>query len=115
MTEVTEMKQPPTEFGEYNFPSRDRIELYGDDQLINIWWRGNIFIVCPNCARVPRAMKWGDFVSNVVVPWASADPDFDASRVTNWKRDDQPISPKDDDTVEGLGIEHKGLVSFELA
>lgn len=115
MTETTQMVQPPTEFGEYNFPSRDRLELFGDDQLINVWWRGNIFIVCPGCFRVPRSMKWVDFVSGVVGPWASADPDFDAARVTNWKMDDKAISPKDDDTIEGLGIEHKGLVSFELA
>lgn len=115
MTETTEMAQPPTQFGEYNIPSRDHISLYGDDQLVNVWWRGNVFIVCPGCFRVPRTMKWGDFVSQVMAPWASADPDYDASRVTNWKKDDEAIDPKDDDTFESLGIEHKGLVSFELA
>lgn len=115
MTETTQMQTPPTEFGEYNFPSRDRIELYGDDQLINVWWRGNVFIACPGCFRIPRGMKWGDFMSQAVVPYGSADPDFDVTRVSNWKMDDTPFDPKDDDTIEGLGIEHKGLVSFELS
>lgn len=115
MTDTTEMVQPPTEFGEYNFPSKDHISLYGDDQLIHVWWRQNYFIACPGCFRVPRAMTWGAFVSEIVTPWASVDPDFDRSRVTNWKMDDQAIAPNDDDTLEGLGIEHKGLVSFELS
>lgn len=114
MTETTEMKQPPTQFGEYNFPSRDRIELYGDDQLLNVWWRGNVFIVCPGCFRVPRAMKWGEFVSGILTPWASMDPDFDIAKVANWQMDDTPFTPKDDDTFESLGVEHKGLISFEL-
>ncbi|WP_432557896.1 phenol hydroxylase subunit P4 [Granulicoccus sp. GXG6511] len=111
----SEMVPPPTEFGEYNFPSRDHISLYGDDQLVNVWWRGTVFNVCPSCFRVPRNMKWSDFVANVVTPWASKDPDYDASRVTKWQMDDTAIEPKDDDTLESIGVEHKGLVSFEIA
>lgn len=113
--EPAEFKAPPTEFGEYNFPSRDHISLYGEDQLLHVLWRGNIFIVCAGCFRVPRAMKWADFVAGVLTPWASADPDFDVSRVANWKKDDTAFEPKDDDTIEGLGIEHKGVISFELS
>ncbi|MFV0459215.1 MAG: phenol hydroxylase subunit P4 [Actinomycetales bacterium] len=111
----TQMVSPPTAFGEYNFPSRDRIELFGDDQLVNVWWRGNIFIVAPGCFRVPRAMTWADFTAQVVGPWAAADPDFDADKVTAWHLDDTPIEPSPEDTLESLGIAHKGLVSFTLA
>lgn len=113
--ETAEPIQPPTEFGEYNVLSRDRIELFGDDQLINVWWRGTVFNVCPACFRIPRAITWADFITTVVVPWAEKDPDFDASRMTAWRIDDTPFEPKDDDTIEGLGVEHKGLVSFELS
>ena len=113
--EPAKMVPPPTAFGEYNFPSRDHISLYGDDQIIYVWWRGTVFNVCPSCFRVPRNMKWSDFVANVVSPWASKDPDYDASRVTGWQMDETPIEPKDDDTTEGLGIDHKGLVSFVVA
>ena len=80
-TTETVMQQPPTEFGEYNFPSKDRIELFGDDQLVNVFWEGNVFIVGPGCFRVPRAIAWSDFVSDVVGPWAEADPDYDESKV----------------------------------
>lgn len=106
---------PPTTFGKYDFPSKDRIELFGDDQLINVWWKGNVFIVGPGCFRVPRSMTWSDFMENVVYPWAAADPDFDSSKIAGWHKDDEAIEPKPDDTIEGLGIEHKGLVSFTLA
>lgn len=115
VTETPEMAPPPTEFGEYNIPSRDHISLFGDDQLVNVWWRGTVFNVCPACFRVPRNMAWSDFITNMVTPWASKDPDFDVSRMSAWKMDDEPFEPKDDDTIEGLGIEHKGLVSFELS
>ncbi|MDO5499929.1 MAG: phenol hydroxylase subunit P4 [Propionibacteriaceae bacterium] len=109
------MVPPPPAAAQYTFPSRARLDHNGDDQIVNAWWRGTVFNVCPACFRVPRGMTWGDFVATVVAPWAAKDPDFDVSRVTAWKMDDTPIDPNDDDTIEGLGIEHKGLVSFELA
>ena len=114
MTDTTEtvMQQPPTEFGEYNFPSKDRIELFGDDQLVNVFWEGNVFIVGPGCFRVPRSIAWSEFVRDVVGSWAKADPDYDESKVTNWRIDDTPIDPKPTDTLEELGVEHKGLLKF---
>lgn len=114
MTDTTEtvMQQPPTEFGEYNFPSRDRIELYGDDQLVHVFWEGSVFIAGPACFRVPRAIPWSEFVSDVVGPWAEADPAYDAAKVGHWRIDDTPIDPKPTDTLEKLGVEHKGLLKF---
>lgn len=106
------MQQPPSTFGHYEFPSRDRIELFGDDQLIHVFWKGSVFIVAPGAFRVPRAMTWADFTAQVVTPWASADPDFDPAKITGWYKDEEAIEPSDDDTIEGLGIEHKGLVTF---
>jgi len=114
MSDTTEtvMQQPPTEFGEYNFPSRDRIELYGNDQLVHVFWEGSVFIVGPACFRVPRAIPWSEFVSDVVGPWAEADPAYDPAKVGHWRIDDTPIDPKPADTLEGLGVEHKGLLKF---
>ena len=109
------MIQPPSAFGTYDFPSRDRIELFGDDQLVNVFWEGNIFIVAPGCFRVPRTMPWSELYENVIVPWASADPDFDSAKVSNWRIDDEPFEPKPDDTLESLGVVHKGLLKFNCA
>ena len=43
--------------GTYEFPSRSRQELYGDDQLVHLWFQGNMwfcasacFRLCPRCA-----------------------------------------------------------------
>ena len=63
--------------GAYDFPAKDRQELFGDDQLVNVFWEGNTFICAPACFRVPRSMTWADFRAQFVDPWAAADPDFD--------------------------------------
>ena len=47
--------------GEYDFPSRSRQELYGDDQLVHLWWRDNPWFCAAACFRAPKAMTWGDF------------------------------------------------------
>ena len=80
----------------YDFPSRDRLELFGEDQLVHVFWEGNTFIGGPACFRVPRAMTWSEFRSQVLDPWAAADPDFAADRAIDFRRDDEPLNPKPD-------------------
>jgi len=101
--------------GPYDFPAKDRLEMFGDDQLVNVFWEGNTFICGPGCFRVPRAMTWADFRSQVMDPWASADPDYAADRAVDFRRDDEPLNPRPDQTIEQLGIVHKGLIKFRLA
>lgn len=99
----------------YDFPSKDRQELYGDDQLVNVLWDDNLFICGAGCFRVPRAMTWADFKSGVIDPWAAADPDYDPERAADWRRDDEPITPRPDQTLAELGIAHKGLIKFRVS
>jgi phenol/toluene 2-monooxygenase (NADH) P4/A4 len=98
--------------GEYDFPSRSRQELYGDDQLVHVWWRDNPWFCAAACFRAPKAMTWSDFRAAMVDPWASCDPDFDATADFRWTVDDQPVHPAGDQTLEALGVGHKSLVSF---
>ncbi|MCF7550856.1 phenol hydroxylase subunit P4 [Pseudonocardia sp. WMMC193] len=102
----------PALYTEYDFPSRDRIELYGDDQLIHVYWADNMFMCAAACLRAPRAMPWAQFKAAMVDEWAAADPDYDPAAPHSWRRDDEPIEPKPDQTLEELGIPHKGVVSF---
>jgi len=51
--------------GEYTFPSRSRQELYGDDQLVHVWWKGDLWFAATACFRAPKAMSWNDFLANV--------------------------------------------------
>ena len=48
---------------DYDFPSRDRQELYGDDILVNVMWTNNRMFASPACFRAPKAMSWADFKS----------------------------------------------------
>jgi phenol hydroxylase P4 protein len=100
--------------GTYDFPAKDRQEVFGDDQLINVFWEGTTFIAGPGCFRVPRSMTWADFRTQVLDPWAAADPDYDPAKAVDFRRDDEPIEPKPDQTIEELGIAHKGLIKFRL-
>jgi phenol/toluene 2-monooxygenase (NADH) P4/A4 len=99
--------------GDYDFPAKDRQEVYGDDQLVHVKWDGNLFFCAAACFRAPKAMRWADFRSQMVDPLYSGDPDFKPENATNWRVDDRPITPGDDDTFETLGVEHKGLIRFE--
>ncbi len=98
--------------GNYDFPSRSRQELYGDDQLVHVLWRDNLMMCSAACFRAPRAIPFGDFVKTMVEPWAASDPDFDPSAVGSWMLEGETIQPKDDETLADLGVRHKFLLSF---
>ena len=96
----------------YDFPSRSRQELYGDDQLVHVWWRNNLWFCAAACFRAPKAMRWGDFLDGVVYPWAAGDPSFDPATVSGWVLDDEPLDPRREQTLAELGVGHKSLLEF---
>lgn len=101
--------------GAYDFPSKSAQHRYGDDQLIMVWWKGNPWFVAAACFRAPKAMSWADFWNGLFVPYHSEDPDFDAGQ--GWEQFDWVIcgesrTPRAEDTLEGLGATHKGVIAF---
>jgi phenol hydroxylase P4 protein len=98
--------------GTYDFPSRSRQELYGDDQLVNVLWRNNPFLSAAATFRAPKAMSWADFRNVLMDPWAASDPDFDPAGPEDWILDGAPLTPREDQTLEQLGVGHKSLLSF---
>lgn len=98
--------------GAYDFPSRSRQALYGEDQLLHVWWRDNPFLSAAATFRAPKAMSWADFRAALLDPWAGTDPDFDPAAPGGWQLDGVPLTPKDDATLEQLGVGHKSLLSF---
>lgn len=100
---------------DYDFPSADRIENFGDDQLLYVHWAGNPLFCSAAAFRAPRAMTFGDFVAGMVHPWASSDPDFDPSTIVSWELFDQPFQPDADRSLADLGVGHKGLLTFRTA
>jgi phenol/toluene 2-monooxygenase (NADH) P4/A4 len=97
---------------DYDYPSRDRQELYGDDILVNVMWANNLMFCCAACFRAPKAMSWADFKSQMIDPWAASDPDYDPSTPGDWQCNGEGFSPTDDVTLADTGVGHKGLFVF---
>jgi phenol hydroxylase P4 protein len=97
---------------DYEFPSADRVENFGDDQLVYVHWEGNAFLCSAAAFRVPRGIPFGDFVATMVAPWAGSDPDFDPSKVIAWRLFGEPIEVSEGKSLADLGIGHKALLRF---
>jgi phenol hydroxylase P4 protein len=106
---------PVRAIGEYAFPSSSRQELYGDDQLVHVWWKGNPFFVSAQCFRFPKAMPFGDLVG-VLKGFFAADPDFvpDSLDSVQWVIDDAPVTPDPSASLAANGVGHKSLVQFSI-
>ncbi|MCB0905736.1 MAG: hypothetical protein KDB63_01295 [Nocardioidaceae bacterium] len=98
--------------GDYKFPSRSRQELYGDDQLVHVWWKDNPWFCAAACFRAPKAMTWGDFWNALVVPFMEEDPDFDPGRVYSWAIEGREFEPDPSATLEAQGVFHKCVISM---
>jgi phenol hydroxylase P4 protein len=99
---------------DYSFPSADRVENFGDDQLVYVCWRGNPLFCSAACFRVARATPFGEFVAGVVRPWAASDPEFDPAGIRDWKLFDAGLAADPASSLADLGIGHKALLSFAV-
>jgi phenol hydroxylase P4 protein len=101
--------------GHYDFPSADRAELFGDDQLVYVHWRGNLTLCSAATFRAPKAMTWADFRAAMVDDWAASDPDYDAGAVGDWTLDGADFAPDPAASLADQGIGHKSLLTFGTA
>jgi phenol/toluene 2-monooxygenase (NADH) P4/A4 len=98
---------------EYDYPSRDRQENFGDDLLVNVQWVNNRMFGAPACFRVPRAMPWADFKAQLIDPWAASDPGYDPAAPKDWQViGGHAINPDANPSIGDTGVVHKGLISF---
>jgi phenol hydroxylase P4 protein len=97
---------------DYDFPSADRAELFGDDQLVYVHWDGNPLFCSAACFRAPQAIPFGEFVAQLVTPWAASDPDFDPGAIRDWRLFEEPLSADPGRSLADLGIGHKALLHF---
>jgi phenol hydroxylase P4 protein len=100
---------------DYDWPSRSAAELYGDDQLVHVWWRGNPFFVSAQTFRLPKAMPFGELVG-LCKGFFAADPDFvpDAMDTVQWRIDKVDVTPDLSASLEANGVGHKSLVEFSI-
>ena len=101
--------------GAYDFPSRSRQELYGDDQLVSVWFQDTMWFASPAMFRAPREMTWGDFKAQVFVPFAQEDPDYDPDAPRTWTLHGAPFEPDDGQTLSELGVRHKDVIGTRVA
>lgn len=102
--------------GDYDFPSRSRKELYGDDQLVSVWWRDNPWFCSASMHRAPTAMTFGDFYAQMIIPWAQSDPDFDENRpleAFEWTLSGEPFTPDPNTSLADLGVGHKDVIGMK--
>jgi phenol hydroxylase P4 protein len=121
MTLQDTITAPPIHsIGTYDLPSRSAKELYGDDLLVHVWWKGNPWFVAAATFRAPEAMAFGDFWNALFVPYHEEDPDFDASK--GWEqfdwflavnRDEHPVTPTAEATLAEFGVTHKAVLGFK--
>lgn len=97
----------------YEFPSRSRQELYGDDQLVHVMWRNNRMFAAAATFRAPKAMPFADFIGGLVDPWAGSDPKFVSGSNKGWTLDGDPWNPDPAGALADQGVGHKSLITFE--
>ena len=99
----------------YDFPSANREECYGGDINFYIQWEQHLMYACPSAYRAPKAMKFGDFLEQMLRPDYHAHPDtakLDFSKL-EWQRDQQPWQPDLDKSIEDNGIGHMDYLQFK--
>lgn len=101
--------------GPYDYPSADRAENFGDDQLVYVHWAGNPTLCAAAAFRAPKAMAWEVFKTTMIDPWAASDADYDPATTTGWTLFDEPFQPDPGVSLTDLGIGHKALLAFRTA
>jgi phenol hydroxylase P4 protein len=97
---------------DYDYPSKDRQENFGEDILVNVMWAGNMMFCSPACFRAPTTMTFADFKSQLIDPWAASDPDYDPSAPRDWQVNGQSFTADDGIRLGDSGVGHKGLFVF---
>lgn len=97
---------------DYDFPSADRQELFGDDELVYVHWADNLLFCSAAAFRAGRAMPWAEFKAAMVDPWASSDPDYEPGAPKSWELDGKPFEPDAGKSLLEQGIDHKSLLVF---
>ena len=104
---------PVKALGAYDFPSKSRQELYGEDMLVHVWWRDNPMFCSAATFRTPQNITWADFKAQMIDPWAASDPAYDPATAFEWGYDGGPFAPEDGKSLKELGVGHKHVISLK--
>lgn len=95
--------------GEYRFPSRDHVEVYGDNRIVYFNWDQHLLFAAPFLLFVPKDMKFREFIEERVAPLLAPDPQATAIEWTKveWNNGNEEFTPDFDASLEQNGIGHK--------
>ncbi|WOQ16871.1 hypothetical protein [Raineyella sp. W15-4] len=100
---------------DYDYPSRSAQALYGDNIMVHLWQKDDLWFASPACVLVPKAMTWKDFYQTQFLPYVSANPHTTGGESYAWSLVDNAFTPQDDRTLEELGVQHKNTLGFARA
>ena len=98
--------------GDYDFPPRDRAEVYGDNQLVYFCWDRHLLFAAPFITFVSGEMTLGDYLEEVIGPLVAPDPDageLDWAKA-EWSNGPNPFVPDFSASLADNGIGHKNKI-----
>lgn len=98
----------------YEYLSENRAEQYGGDINFYVRWERHLMFACPAAYRAPVALRFGDFLEQMLRPDYAAHPD--AARIDfalcRWKKDYQAWQPDLDKSLAENGLGHMSYLQF---
>lgn len=98
----------------YDFPSRDRVENFHGNILVNFCWDRHVLFAAPFCFALSSGMTLREVMTTLVAKAIRAHPDaekidWDAVR---WQKDDRSWQPNLDKTLAENHVGHKDYIVF---
>lgn len=101
----------------YDFPARDRTEVFGSDQLIYLYVPNHYWFCSAACFRVGKQMTFQQLWDGILAPFVAADPELAGKnwRQGRWSLMGEPFEPQTDQALVAQGIRHKTFLTWEPA
>lgn len=93
---------------------RDLMQNFLGKQLVFFSWDHHMLHATPVMTCVEPAMRWSDYLEQVLKPMLAADPDLEKIdwRQVQWSKRKQPWTPNPDASLVDNGIAHKDQIRF---
>lgn len=98
----------------YHGEFKDRLEMFGGKQLLNICWEKHTMMGWPMCIPVSPELPFGALIEQVLPTIYSQHPDFDRIRwdEVQWSTSQGPFIPNPAKSLAEHGLQHKVQIRF---
>src|SRR3546814_13548047 len=97
--------------GAYEFPSRDREEIFGDNLIVYFSWEQHLLFAAPFLLFTPRDVTFAQFVEERVKPLIAPDPQAGEIEwaTVEWLNGETPMKPAFAATDRTVGVSGKSV------